>query len=278
MDASTIAVGEYDEDQDEVFIGPGFLDGEEEEYYDEDEYDEEDYYEEQTGAPGDVAHSTTDDAPLDGGANHLGRGANPSTQPVQVSLHTQLGAAPGSAQTLPGCGNIEPNRPPQSSTLIKDKSMIEFASSGATTPLQPVQLESSSFNPDGTPLEDEERDLMNELQRVQREIAQKRAARKRHLEEQLESAKRQLSEEENAALLLSSPDQVEPENPLQSPSQPRQGGRRRLSPGHERPTPGQDRPSTGQERPAIDIYHNGYSTRPSPGRCVPGDRRSLDES
>ena len=55
MDASTIAVGEYDEDQDEVFIGPGFLDGEEEEYYDEDEYDEEDYSEEQTGAPDDAA-------------------------------------------------------------------------------------------------------------------------------------------------------------------------------------------------------------------------------
>ena len=29
-------------------------------------------------------------------------------------------------------------------------------------------------------------------------------------------------------------------------------------------------------RPTIDRYHNGYSTRPSPGRCVPGDRRSLD--
>ena len=87
MDPATVPVAEYDEDQDEVFTGPGFLDGEEDEYYDEEEYDE-DYYEEQTGAPGDVAYATTDDAPLDGGASHLGGGANPSTEPVQVSLKT----------------------------------------------------------------------------------------------------------------------------------------------------------------------------------------------
>ena len=88
MDPATIPVAEYDEDRDEVFIGPGFLDGEEEDYYDEEDYDEEDYYEEQTGAPGDVTHAITDDAPLGGGADHHGRGANPSTEPVQVSLHT----------------------------------------------------------------------------------------------------------------------------------------------------------------------------------------------
>ena len=58
----------------------------------------------------------------------------------------------------------------------------EFASSGSATPLQ----SGAPFNPDGTPLEDaEELAMMNELQRVQREIAQRRVARKRRLEEQL---------------------------------------------------------------------------------------------
>ena len=145
MDPATVPVAGYDEDQDDIFIEPGFLDGEVDEYYDEVEYDE-DYYEEQTGAPGDVAHAITDDAPLGGGADHHGRGANPSTEPVQVSLNTQLGAVPGSAQALPGDGSIEPGRPPQPSTSSENKTVIEFASSGATTPLQPVQLESSSFN------------------------------------------------------------------------------------------------------------------------------------
>ena len=47
MDPATIAVGDYDEEPDESFIGPSFL---EEEYYDNEGYDEDDYYDEQSAA------------------------------------------------------------------------------------------------------------------------------------------------------------------------------------------------------------------------------------
>ena len=89
MDPATVSVAGNDGGRGDISIDPGFLDGEEDEYYDEVEYDEE-YYEEQTGAPGDVAQATTDDAPRYGGDSHHGRGANAPTEPVQVSLHTQF--------------------------------------------------------------------------------------------------------------------------------------------------------------------------------------------
>ena len=67
-----------------------------------------------------------------------------------------------------------------------------------------------------------------------------------------------------------------PMGPQQSQAASSQGGRRRLSEGREKPPIDVTRP-TGQERLSTSIYiSNGYSRRPSPGRSVPGDRRTLD--
>ena len=136
MYPTTIAVEDYDEELDESFHGPGFL---EEEFYENEGYEEGDHDDEQTGAQG-VA--------LD------------ATGPVLVSQYTQLGAVPGTPQAgVSGSRDHEPEVPPQLHTTTgEDKTIIEFASSGSATPL----LNGAPFNPDGTPLEDAEAlELMN---------------------------------------------------------------------------------------------------------------------
>ena len=110
--SSTLPVLEYDEDNEEAFTGPSFL---EEEYYDNEGYDEDEYDDEQSAAQRD----------------------DPSNAGL-VSQNTQLGAAPGTPEAgVPGRRDFEPVEPPQSRTVTgENKTVIEFASSGETTPLQ----------------------------------------------------------------------------------------------------------------------------------------------
>lgn len=137
-----VPILEYDKDQEENFLGPSFL--QEEEYDGDEYYDEGDAYDEYDNELSAAQPSSGSNAGL-------------------VSQHTQLGAAPGTADAVPGNRELEPETAPQPSTAT-----FEFASSGSATPLQ----SGAQFHPDGSPVEDvEELEMMNELQRVQREIS-----------------------------------------------------------------------------------------------------------
>ena len=129
------------------------------------------------------------------------------TQAVDGSVHTQLGAAPGTTnieEVVPGLGNGPRLRPdtvsnvmpagPVSEDNLQD---VSFLSSGDEAGHRSI-LSSAELgtNPDGSPIEDmEDEALLNELQRVQRDIANRRADRRRRLELQLLQARRALEAE-----------------------------------------------------------------------------------
>ena len=113
-------------------------------------------------------------------------------------------------------------------------------------------------------MDEEEAQLLNELQRVQRDIAARRAARKNLLRQQLALAQQQLTREhQEDAAPITAPITV----PITSTTntdptlQPQQVGRRRHSPAQNRP----DRPQ-GLERQQMAI-----SRHLIPGRSVPED-------
>ena len=88
------------------------------------------------------------------------------------------------------------------------QSSIEFASSEDDPPVEGLDL-GAAFSPDGSPL-DEETELLNELQQVQRDIAHRRLERKRRLEQQLALARQQLQAEEQEDAVFSAAVRVPP--------------------------------------------------------------------
>ena len=91
----------------------------------------------------------------------------------------------------------------------------------------------SATNPDGSPIEDiEEAALLSELQRVQRDIATRRADRRRRLELQLLQARRELEAEqrEDMAIFSSSPLATTSGNGHRVREDTHRGPRRRVSP------------------------------------------------
>ena len=184
VDAINVEIPQYDEDEEELFTGPAFAGYNEDEFYEQDEYS--------------VSHPeliTVSEPPA-----AQGDGLEPRSAGI-ASDHTQLGAVPGTTnveEVVPGGGDIEPGSPPQSSMAMP--MAVEFASSGderSQTPLGDPVPDGALYNPDGSPLDDET-ELLNELQRVQRDIAHRRADRKRRLEQQLALARLRAEQEEDA--------------------------------------------------------------------------------
>ena len=155
----------YDQDLDEAFAGPS-------EYDQEDNESNDDNYWEESQA---LIEAT------------MGGTTIPRNDQQIVSDYIQLGAVPGSVtqeQALSGEGITEPVGPPRSgiqsiefASSEEDSRAVQSQPSGALDP-------GASFNPDGSPLA-EETQLLSELQRVQRDIANRRLERKRRLEQQL---------------------------------------------------------------------------------------------
>ena len=134
--------------------------------------------------------------------------------------YTQLGAAPGTAMMstetpVPGDRDNVPGGPLQASA--------DFASNEEERAFQPQLVgaleQDAPFDPDGSP-RTEEAILYDELQRVQRDIANRRLERKRRLEQQIALARQQLQaeeESEQAELRASMPSEIMKPLPLWSP-------------------------------------------------------------
>ena len=97
---------------------------------------------------------------------------------------------------LPGGGTYEPGKPPQFDAEFLASSEEEARAPQLARTVEALDPE-AMFNPDGSP-RTEEAELLDELQRVQRDVAIKRLERKRRLEQQLALARQQLQAEEEA--------------------------------------------------------------------------------